>query len=134
MLTIEHVSTHWRRHDLRHVLCVLGHSRHVVVARSPGSHVERDDDQPHPGAKSAHAQMSEAVAQTDAAVILSGTCVSLCGATKAAPPIDAVRQDMFAQWHADAAGGHGQLFTAARCALACTSAGRCEQPQLKLNF
>ena len=92
MLTIEHVSTHWRRHDLRHVLCVLGHSRHVVVARSPGSHVERDDDQPHPGAKSAHAQMSEAVAQTDAAVILSGTCVSLCGATK---PIEAARQDMF---------------------------------------
>ena len=92
MLTIEHVSTHWRRHDLRHVLCVLGHSRHVVVARSPGSHVERDDDQPHPGAKSAHAQMSDAVAQTDADVMFSGTCVSLCGATK---PIEAARQDMF---------------------------------------
>ena len=111
MLTIEHVSTHWRRHDLRHVLCVLGHSRHVVVARSPGSHVERDDDQPHPGAKSAHAQMSEAVAQTDAAVTLSGTCVSLCGATKAAPPSDAVRQDMFAHCHA--AAGAESLHTGA---------------------
>ena len=57
------------------------------------------------------------------------------GRCKAAPPIDAVRQDMFAQWHADAAGGHGQLFTAARGATSRPPprAG-VNSPQLKLNF
>lgn len=55
-----HVSMHLRRHDERHVLCEGGHSRHVVVHWSAGAQVPVELHQPHPGARAAHEQMSDA--------------------------------------------------------------------------
>ena len=43
-----HESTHVLRHDERHVLCVDGHSRHVVVHWSAGAQVLLSLHQPQP--------------------------------------------------------------------------------------
>ena len=59
-----------RRHELRHVLCDDGHSRHVVVHWSAGSHVSVDEHQPHPGASSEHVQTSVAAEHTEGAEML----------------------------------------------------------------
>jgi hypothetical protein len=55
-----HVSTHLRRQEERHVLCVCGHSRHVVVHWSAGAHVPVELHHPQPGASAEHAQTSAA--------------------------------------------------------------------------
>jgi hypothetical protein len=62
---------HLRRHDLRQVLCVCGHSRQVVVHSSAGAHVLVEEHQPQPGASSAHVQTSCATEHEDARLTLS---------------------------------------------------------------
>ena len=64
LLTSAQVLMHLRRHDLRHVLCVCGHSRHVVVHWSAGSHVLEEEHQPQPGASSEQPHTSVALLQT----------------------------------------------------------------------
>ena len=60
VLTSAHVSTHFRRHDERQVLCVAGHSRQVVVHLLEGSHVLVEEHQPQPGANSVQVHTSVA--------------------------------------------------------------------------
>ena len=64
VFAIEHVSMQCRRQDARHVLCDDGHSRHVVVHLSAGSHVSVDEHQPQPGESSWQPHTSVAAAHT----------------------------------------------------------------------
>jgi len=64
VVAIEHVSMQCRRQDARHVLCVDGHSRHVVVHLSAGLHVSVDEHQPQPGESSWQPHTSVAAAHT----------------------------------------------------------------------
>ena len=58
-----HESTHVLRHDERHVLCVDGHSRHVVVHWSAGAQVLLSLHQPQPDPSAEHEHTSCAVLQ-----------------------------------------------------------------------
>ena len=64
LLTSAQVLMHLRRHDLRHVLCVDGHSRHVVVHSLAGAHFSLEEHQPQPGARSEQVHTSVAWEQT----------------------------------------------------------------------
>jgi hypothetical protein len=70
LLAWEHVSTHVRRHDERHVSWRVGHSRHVSVQRSAGAQMPCEEHQPHPGTSAEHAQTSVAVAHRLAKLML----------------------------------------------------------------
>ena len=80
-----HVLIHLRRHDLRQVLCVCGHSRQVVVHSSAGEHILVEEHQPQPGARSAHEHTSCATEQADARLTLSVVTLSARPARSKAP-------------------------------------------------